>query len=149
MSKFTHGMNDKRRQLADSLGLKEGEDHLAVNDRLHGLNILRKARISKQDQRQVERNNLKCVSDPDDRTRCDLVVKELNTLYWDIHKDERGRRSHQRGHQRRGRSTRARSLRGWSLSTHDVDSTVSYERQAAHRDHRVAGSKERCQNDAV
>lgn len=90
MTTFMNGMNDRRKRLAESLGLEEGQEALAINDRLHGLQVLEKARISKLEQRQVQRQNLKTHPEADESMRFDLIVKDLTTMYFDIHTEEGG-----------------------------------------------------------
>ena len=54
---WTHEMDKKRERLAESLGLKKGQGHMAVNDRTHGLNILEKSGLSRETQRQLQRTS--------------------------------------------------------------------------------------------
>ena len=81
---FVYGMNERRKKLAEALGLKEGEEHLAVNDRLHGLYILKKSRISKLEQRQIKQKNLLNYEKPDEAVSSKLVGKNLKTTYFDV-----------------------------------------------------------------
>ncbi len=65
MAKYTRHMNESRRRLEEALGLGKGEEGLAVNDQLHGLHVLEKSRISKLEQRQVQRDNMKSAGHAD------------------------------------------------------------------------------------
>lgn len=155
MRKFLRNMQNKRKHLAESLGLKKGEESQAVNDRLHGLQILAKCRISKLEQRQIQRDVLKKVPAGDEAARLEAILKDLTATYWDIHKDEKVRRTGTRprrggrhsyvARREAGKSEESGSDKesGSSRSTASEEDTQS---SASSRDHRegfvAAGEQE-------
>lgn len=106
MKKHVDEVNDLRKRLASSLGLKAGEEHMAVNDRLHGLKLLETASISKLEQRQIQRDNVQKAGGVEEALDSALVGADLVTMYWDVHNEELNRR--------RGSGPRRRRHQGYT-----------------------------------
>ena len=121
METYVYEMNQKRKELAEAMGFSEGQEHLAINDRLHGLHILRRSRISKLEQRQIKQKNLVDVTNPDEAVSSTKVGDSLTTTYFDVHEDE--------GSHHRRRQSRARPRQRSSYLAH-------HEREAREGPHR-------------
>ena len=88
MESFVYEMSRGRKRLAEPLGLSGGEEHLAINDRLRGLHILRKSRVRGLEQRQIKRKNLERFENPDEAVSSKFVGASLKRTFFDVHEVE-------------------------------------------------------------